>query len=179
MRYSRTALTTLLAAGLTLLAAGPAASAKSFSAQEKPKASSEARADRQEMPREHEKAQKADQRNDKHQAMKEDKKDKQQAKEEKKDAKNAGGEHGRVPEKTYKSHFGEQHKVKASRIITTTHIVPNQTRFVYTGYTFVFLQPWPMGWGFDDDVYIAYMGDGWYMFDPFHPGVQLGLSIVM
>jgi hypothetical protein len=34
-----------------------------------------------------------------------------------------------------------------------------------------------VGWGWDDDVYIDYIDGGYYLLDPFHPGVQVGLSI--
>lgn len=196
MRTLTTATTTLLVAGLASLAyaAQPALnrahdsgalmagySVASTAAQEeaKPKPMPEPkapRAERQEQPARQDKATKSEQKKE----SKADKKqDKNQAKADRKADKNGEGKHGRVPEKTYKAHFGQQHKVTAKRIVTTTHIVPNQTRFTYVGYTFVFVQPWPMGWGFDDDVYIDYVDGGWFMFDAMHPGVQLGLSIVM
>jgi len=114
---------------------------------------------------------------DKNQQKKEMKQDKAQSKEQQKDHKQAAGKNARIPDKDLKAHFGQSHKFAVKRVITTTRIVPNQTRFVYTGYTFIFVDPWPIGWGFDDDVYIDYVDGGYFMFDPFHPGMQVALMI--
>ncbi|MGB6689578.1 MAG: hypothetical protein WBE76_17220 [Terracidiphilus sp.] len=63
-------------------------------------------------------------------------------------------------------------------MVTTTTIVPNQTRFVYTGYTFIFVDPWPAGWALGDDCYIDYVDGGYFLFDVAHPGVQITLTIL-
>lgn len=85
---------------------------------------------------------------------------------------------GRIPDQDFKSHFGQEHKFSVKQVVTTTTIVPNQTRFVYTGYTFVFVDPWPAGWALDDDCYIDYVDGGYFLLDPEHPGVQIALTIV-
>jgi hypothetical protein len=85
---------------------------------------------------------------------------------------------GRIPDKDFKAHFGQAHKFSARQVVTTTTIVPNQTRFVYTGYTFVFADPWPAGWSVDDDCYIDYIDGEYYFLDLAHPGVQIELTIV-
>jgi hypothetical protein len=84
----------------------------------------------------------------------------------------------RVSDADLKAHFGQEHKFSARQVITTTTIVPNQTRFVYTGYTFVFADAWPAGWAFDDDCYIVFIDGGYYLLDVAHPGVQIALTIV-
>ena len=111
--------------------------------------------------------------------------DKKQMKDEQKDqrashdgrADNRGGGR-RIPDKDFHAHFGQAHKFKAQRVITTTNVVVNQTRFAYSGYTFVFLEPWPAGWLLTDDCYIDYVDGGYYLLDPFHPGIQVSLNVV-
>jgi hypothetical protein len=128
-------------------------------------------------PMEHPRQDKAD-KNQQKKEMKQDKEMKQnkaQSKEEQKDHKLAEGK--KIPDKDLKAHFGQSHKFAVKQVITTTRIVPNQTRFVYSGYSFVFVDPWPMGWGFDDDCYIDYVDGGYYIFDPFHPGIRVALMI--
>ena len=93
-------------------------------------------------------------------------------------ADNKGGGR-RIPDNDFKTHFGGSHRFKAQRVITTTTVVVNQTRFSYSGYTFVFLDPWPSGWLLTDDCYIDYIDGGYYLLDPFHPGIQVSLNVVL
>jgi hypothetical protein len=106
------------------------------------------------------------------------KQDKNLAKQDQKQDTSHQGNGGRIPDKDFKAHFGQEHKFSVKQVVTTTTIVPNQTRFVYTGYTFVFLDPWPAGWALDDDCYIDYVDGGYFLLDPEHPGVQIALTIV-
>jgi hypothetical protein len=106
------------------------------------------------------------------------KQDKNLAQQEQREDKGHVGNGGRIPDKDFKAHFGQEHKFSARQVVTTTTIVPNQTRFVYTGYTFVFADPWPAGWAMDDDCYIDYTDGGYYLLDMDHPGVQIALTIV-
>jgi len=114
---------------------------------------------------------------DKHEQKQDKKQDRAQAKEAQKDHNKAEGKNGRIPDKDLKAHFGQSHKFAVKQVITTTRIVPNQTRFVYSGYSFIFVDPWPMGWGFDDDCYIDFVDGGYYIFDPMHPGMRVTLMI--
>jgi outer membrane biosynthesis protein TonB len=88
------------------------------------------------------------------------------------------GGHGRISDKDYQAHFGQQHAFSVRHVVTTTRIVPNQTQFVYTGYTFVFVDPWPADWAMDDDCYIDYVDGGYFLIDVAHPGVEIALTIV-
>lgn len=88
------------------------------------------------------------------------------------------GGHARIPDRDFKAHFGRPHAFRVRQVITTTQIVPNQTQFVYSGYTFVFLDPWPNDWNPDDDCYIDYVGNEYVLIDVAHPGMQIALSIV-
>jgi outer membrane biosynthesis protein TonB len=88
------------------------------------------------------------------------------------------GKSAHIPDPQFKAHFGKQHTFAVNRVVTTTTIVPNQTQFVYTGYTFIFLDPWPADWLFTDDCYIDYVDDEYFLFDAFHPGIRVALFVV-
>jgi outer membrane biosynthesis protein TonB len=88
------------------------------------------------------------------------------------------GKGAHIPDTKFKASFGRQHAFAANRVITTTTIVPNQTRFVLSGYTFVFLEPWPEVWLFSDDCYIDFVDDGYFLYDVVHPGVRVALLVV-
>lgn len=84
----------------------------------------------------------------------------------------------RIPDNDFHAHFGQPHHFAVRQVVTTTRIVPNQTQFVYSGYTFLFLDPWPDDWALSDDCYIDYIDGEYFLIDPEHPGVQISLSIV-
>jgi hypothetical protein len=88
------------------------------------------------------------------------------------------GKSAHIPDPQFKAHFGKQHTFAVNRVITTTTIVPNQTQFVFAGYTFIFLDPWPAGWLFTDDCYIDFVEDEYFLIDVFHPGVRVALFVV-
>ena len=54
-------------------------------------------------------------------------------------------------------------------------------RFRYDGYWVTFIDPWPGDWPANwyetDDVYIDYVNDGYYLFDPMHPGIPIAVTI--
>jgi hypothetical protein len=83
-----------------------------------------------------------------------------------------------IPDSQFKASFGRQHAFAAQRVITTTTIVPNQTRFVVSGYTFVFLDPWPADWLFTDNCFIDFVDDEYFLFDVSHPGVRVALLVM-
>ena len=88
------------------------------------------------------------------------------------------GKGGHIPDPQFKANFGRQHAFPAKRVITTTTIVPNQTRFVVSGFTFVFLGPWPPEWLFTDDCFIDFVDDEYFLFDVLHPGVRVALLVI-
>lgn len=57
-------------------------------------------------------------------------------------------------------------------------IVRRQTRFVFAGYTFVFLDPWPAGWLLSDDCFVDFVDEQYFLFDVLHPGVRVALLVV-
>jgi hypothetical protein len=86
---------------------------------------------------------------------------------------NRGGhDHGRISNAHYESRFGREHSFHVS------HGDYNHRRFRYGGYAFGFIDPWPMDWGYSDDVYVEYTDDGYYMYDRFHPGVRIAINIL-
>jgi len=88
-----------------------------------------------------------------------------------------GGAHGRIADNDYKAHFGHDHHFAVRSVVTTTTIVPNQTQFVYSGYTFIFLDPWPSEWAWSDDCYIDYEDGSYVLIDLNHPGMTIALEI--
>jgi hypothetical protein len=83
----------------------------------------------------------------------------------------------KIPDDKFRTSFGHEHRFKARQVITETRVVPGQTRFIYSGYTFVFVDPWPAEWAFDDDCYIDYVDDGYYLINPYHPGIRVSVII--
>src|SRR6266496_431257 len=88
------------------------------------------------------------------------------------------GKSAHIPDPQFKANFGKPHTFTVNRVITTTTVVPNQTRFVFAGYTFIFLDPWPADWLFTDECYVDYVEDEYFLFDALHPGVRVALFVV-
>jgi hypothetical protein len=105
------------------------------------------------------------------------KKPKDLSKQDEKQEKHSTSKGGRIPDDKFKAHLGQAHPFHAKQVITTTRIVPNQTRFVYVGYTFIFVDPWPEGWLLADDCYIDYVGEEYFLFDAMHPGMRVALVV--
>jgi hypothetical protein len=58
-------------------------------------------------------------------------------------------------------------------------LVGGYSRFRYNGFWFGFVEPWPDGWYYTDDVYIEYVDDGYYMYNPYYPGSRFAISVVI
>jgi hypothetical protein len=84
-----------------------------------------------------------------------------------------GGQYGRISNASYGSHFGNGHSFRMGR----PQMIGGYNRFQYGGYWFGYNQAWPMGWGYDDDVYVVYEDGGYYMYNMRHPGVHFSLNI--
>ena len=82
------------------------------------------------------------------------------------------GEHGRITNAHYSSRFGREHSFHVNRRDY------DHRRFRYGGYAFGFVDSWPVGWGYSDDVYVVYGDDGYYMYNRFHPGLRISLNIL-
>ncbi len=82
---------------------------------------------------------------------------------------------GRIPDERFHSSFGREHEFRMGNPV----MVSGYSRFQYGGYWFGFVQPWPVGWYYTDDVYIDYVDGGYYMFDPYYPGARFAISVVL
>jgi hypothetical protein len=83
-----------------------------------------------------------------------------------------GSQHGRISDAHYASSFGSGHRFHVNRGEYASR------RFAYGGYSFGFVDPWPVAWGYSDDVYVVYSDGGYYMYDYVHPGVRISINIL-
>ncbi len=80
-----------------------------------------------------------------------------------------------IPDDKFRASFGRQHAFHVRR----EQFVNNpQPVVVYGGYSFQLVDAWPVDWGFDDDVYVDYVNDGYYLFDLLHPGIRIAVIVV-
>ena len=86
---------------------------------------------------------------------------------------NNGNHYGRIPDDRYRASFGHDHSF---RMVRPT-MVEGYNRFQYDGYWFGFNQPWPSGWNYNDNVYVEYVGGGYYLYNPRHSGIRITLSL--
>jgi len=82
---------------------------------------------------------------------------------------------GRIPDDRFRSNFGRGHQFR----IGTPRLVDGYSRFQYGGYWFGFVQPWPAGWYYTDDVYVDYINGQYYLCNPSYPGAQIAISVVL
>jgi hypothetical protein len=79
----------------------------------------------------------------------------------------------RIPDDRFRSNFGREHTFR----IGSPRIVDGYSRFQYGGYWFGFVQPWPDGWYYTDDVYVDFINGQYYLCNPEYPGVQVAISV--
>jgi hypothetical protein len=82
---------------------------------------------------------------------------------------------GRIPDERFHSNFGREHHFRVGEPV----LVGGYSRFQYSGFWFGFVEPWPEGWYYTDDVYIDYVDGGYYMYDPYYPGARFAISVVI
>ena len=87
------------------------------------------------------------------------------------------GKGAHIPDQKFKASFGRQHTFAVKQVINTTTVTAGQTQFIYGGYTFVILDPWPSAWLFTDNCYIDYVDDEYFLFDLLHPGIRIALIV--
>jgi len=93
-----------------------------------------------------------------------------------------GGYNGyRIPDDHFRVHFGQDHGFRIYGLPFL--VVGGYPRFQYSGYWFSMVDPWPESWASDwydtDDVYVAYVDNGYYLFDRRYPSVGIAISISM
>ncbi len=84
-----------------------------------------------------------------------------------------GGRH--IPDDQFRAHFGRQHTFHVQR---TQIVNVSQPVIVYGGYSFQLVETWPAEWSYDDDCYIDYVDDQYYLFDVLHPGIRIAVIVV-
>jgi len=82
---------------------------------------------------------------------------------------------GRIPDDRFRSNFGREHVFR----ISSPRMVDGYSRFEYGGYWFGFVQPWPDGWYYTDDVYVDFEDGEYFLFNPNYPDVRVSLSVVI
>ena len=82
---------------------------------------------------------------------------------------------GRIPDAQFSANFGEGHTF----VINQPTIVGGFSRFQYGGFWFGFVQPWPVGWYYTDNVYVTFVDGSYYLCNPYYPGAQIALSVVI
>ena len=82
---------------------------------------------------------------------------------------------GRIPDDRFHANFGRGHDFHMGNPV----LVGGYSRFQYGGFWFGFVQPWPSGWYYTDDVYIDYVDGGYYMYNPYYPGTRFSISVVI
>lgn len=85
------------------------------------------------------------------------------------------GKSAHIPDEKFHSSFGRSHQF----VVQRTTVVNGQSGFIYGGYTFVFVDPWPSDWAYTDDCYVDYIDGDYFLFDLMHPGVRLALFVSM
>ena len=93
-----------------------------------------------------------------------------------------GGYRGyRIPDDRFRGYFGPEHGFRVNGLPFL--VVGGYPRFQYSGYWVSALDPWPEYWGdnwYDnDDVYVAYVDHGYYLFNRRYPRSGIAISISM
>ena len=91
-----------------------------------------------------------------------------------------GGYRGyRIPDDRYRGYFGPSHGFRINTLPFL--VVGGYPRFQYEGYWISAVDPWPSNWGdnwYDnDDVYVSYVDNGYYMYNRSYPGEGIAINI--
>ena len=85
-----------------------------------------------------------------------------------------------IPANRFERRFGSRHFF---HLHARPVIYEGYPQFQYGGYTFLMVDPWPAYWGDDwyqnDDLYIAYEGDGYYLHNRRYPDVAVAVAVSM
>ena len=83
--------------------------------------------------------------------------------------------HRRIPDADFHAHFGHEHHFRPGRV----QVYGGRPQFTYSGFVFELVEPWPTAWAYDDDdYYIDYVNDEYWLYSLRYPGVRLELIII-
>jgi hypothetical protein len=82
----------------------------------------------------------------------------------------------RIPDDRFHASFGREHSFHIQR--GGGGRAGGDQRFQYGGYWFEYTDAWPDDWAYDDDFYIDYIDDDYYLYDRRHPGVHILVIVV-
>ena len=93
-----------------------------------------------------------------------------------------GGYRGyRIPDDRYRGYFGPSHGFRINGLPFL--VVGGYPRFQYEGYWISTVDPWPETWGNDwydnDDVYVNYVDNGYYLYNRSYPGQGIAINITL
>ncbi len=91
-----------------------------------------------------------------------------------------GGYSGyRIPDNRFRGYFGPDHGFRIQGL--PFMVVGGYPRFQYGGYWLTVIDPWPADWDSDwydnDQVYVTYVDNGYYLYNRSYPGVGIAVSI--
>ncbi len=87
----------------------------------------------------------------------------------------SAGRGRRIPDDRFRSSFGREHSFHVQR---GGGGGGGDQRFQYGGDWFEYTDAWPDDWGYDDNFYIDYVDDDYYLYDRRHPGVRILVIVV-
>ena len=85
------------------------------------------------------------------------------------------GRSAHIPDDRFRQQFGRSHTFA----VRPVGVSGGQQGFIYSGYTFVFIDPWPEDWAYDDGYYVDDIDGDYYLYDLMHPGLRSALFVVM
>jgi hypothetical protein len=93
-----------------------------------------------------------------------------------------GGYSGyRVPDNSFRAYYGQEHGFRIDSL--PVMYVGGDRRFQYGGYWFGLVDPWPEYWSSNwydnDDLWVDYYGDGYYLYNRSHPGDRIAISFYL
>jgi hypothetical protein len=91
-----------------------------------------------------------------------------------------GGYNGyRIPDDRYRGYFGRNHRFRIYNLPLV--VVGGEPRFQYGGFWFSVVDPWPENWSTNwyqnNEVYIDYSGDGYYLYNRSYPGSRIAVEV--
>jgi len=79
---------------------------------------------------------------------------------------------GLIPNDRFRAHFGREHKFHLSQAA-----YGKDRRFQYGGYSFGFVDEWPVNWLPAEDLFVLQIDGGYYLCNRTYPGVNIPLNI--